>query len=111
MLIWGSKGQRSRSQDCLQICFRICIITVQQSESIFANWATGHGFDPLRPTAAQKSTFLYELFDTHILSHLTIKGYRSCLASVLSRTGMAAAVQAKTISDMIMSMDYVRGLD
>ena len=35
----------------------------------------------------------------------TIKGYRSCLASDLSRTGMVAAVQAKTISDMIMSME------
>ena len=37
--------------------------------------------------------------------HLTIKGYRSCLASVISRTGRAAAVQAKTISDMITSME------
>ena len=37
----------------------------------------------------------------------TIKGYRSCLASVLS-TGKAAAVQAKTISDMIMSVELQR---
>ena len=74
----------------------------------FANWATGHGFDPLGPTAAQIATFVYELFDTHGLSPQTIKGYRSCLASVLSRTGMTAAVQAKTISDMIMSMELQR---
>ena len=74
----------------------------------FANWATGKGFDPLGPTAAQIAAFLYELFDTHVLSPQTIKGYRSCLVSVLSRTGKAAAVQAKTISDMIMSMELQR---
>ena len=27
----------------------------------FANWATGRGFDPLGPTAAQIAAFLYEL--------------------------------------------------
>ena len=52
--------------------------------------------------------FLYYPFDTHGLSPQTIKGYRSCLASVLSRTSNAAAVQAKTISDMIISMDLKR---
>ena len=71
----------------------------------FANWATGQGFDLLGPIAAQIATFLYDLFDTHGLSPQTIKGYRSCLALVLSRTGMAAAVQAKTISYMIISME------
>ena len=50
----------------------------------FTTWATGRGFDQ------------------------TIKGYRSCLASVLRRTGRAAEVQAKTISDMIMSMELQR---
>ena len=74
----------------------------------FANWATGKGFDPLGPTAAQKAAFLYELFDTHDLSPQTIKGYRPCLASVLSRTGREATVQAKTISDMITSMELQR---
>ena len=73
-----------------------------------ANWATGRGFDPLGPTASQIATFLYELFDTHGLSPQNIKGYRSCLASVLRRTGSAAEVQAKTISDMIMSMELQR---
>ena len=48
---------------------------------------------------------LYYPFDTHGLSPQTIKGYRSCLASVLSRTSNAAVVQSKTISDMITSMD------
>ena len=70
----------------------------------FTNWARRKGFDPLGPTAAQIATFLYEFFNTHGLSPQTIKGYRSCSVSVLSRTGKAAAVQAKTISDMIMSM-------
>ena len=74
----------------------------------FANWATGRGFDPHGPTAAQIGAFLYELFDTRGLSPQTIKGYRSCLASVLSRTGKAAEVPAKTISDMIMSMELQR---
>ena len=70
----------------------------------FANWTTGKGFYRLGPGAAQIAAFLYELFDTRGLSPQTIKGYRSCLASVLSHTDKAAAVQAKTISDMIMSM-------
>ena len=74
----------------------------------FANWATGQGFDPLGTTAAQIASFLYELFDTHGLSPQTIKGYRSYLASVLNHTGRAAAVRAKTISDMIMSMELQR---
>ena len=29
----------------------------------FTNWATGRGFDPLGPTAAQIAAFLYELFE------------------------------------------------
>ena len=74
----------------------------------FSNWATRKGFDPLGPTAAQIAAFLYEFFNTHGLSPQTIKGYRSCSASVLSRTGKAAAVHAKTISDMIMSMELHR---
>ena len=74
----------------------------------FTNWATGRGLDPLGPTAAQIAAFLYDLFDTHGVSLQTIKGYRSSLASVLSRTGRAAEVQAKTISDMIMTMELQR---
>ena len=72
----------------------------------FINWATGKGFDPLGPTAAQIAAFLYELFSTHGLLPHTIKGYRSCLASVLSHTGKLAAVQA--ISEMIMSIELQR---
>ena len=59
-------------------------------------------------TAAQIAAFLYEFFNTRGLSPQTIKGYRSCSARVLSRTGKVAAVQANTISDMIMSMELQR---
>ena len=74
----------------------------------FANWATGQGFDQLGLTAAQIAPFLYDLFDTHGLSPQTIKGYRSRLTSVLSCTGKEAAVLAKIISDMIMSLELQR---
>ena len=74
----------------------------------FAHWATGQGIDPLGPTGAQIAACRYYLFDTHGLSPQIIKGYRSCLASVLSRTDKVAAVQAKIISDMIMSMKLQR---
>ena len=74
----------------------------------FAHWATGQGFDLFGPTAAGIAAFLYDLFDTRGLSPQTVEGYRFCLASVLSRTGKAAAVQAKAISDMIMSMELQR---
>ena len=67
----------------------------------------GQGIDPLGPTAGQIVTFLYYLFDTDGPSPQTIKGFRTCLASVLSRRGKAAAVQAKTISD-IASMELRR---
>ena len=66
------------------------------------------GFDSLGPIAAQIATFLYELYNTYGLSPQTIKGYRSCLASVLSHRGRAAEVQAKTISDMVMTMELQR---
>ena len=52
--------------------------------------------------------FLYSLFDTHGLSPQTIKGYRTCLGSVLNRTGKAKVVLHKTISDMITSMELQR---
>ena len=74
----------------------------------FAHWAAGQGIDQLGPIAAQIATFLYYLFDNQGLSPKSIKGYRSCLASVLSHTGMAAAVQAKMMSDMITSMELQR---
>ena len=74
----------------------------------FSNWATRKGFHPLGPTAAQIAAFLYEFFNTLVLSPQTIKRYRSCSASVFSRTGKAAAVQAKTISDMSMSKELQR---
>ena len=58
----------------------------------FARWAAGQGFDPLDPTAAQIASFLFDLFDTHCLSPQTIKGYRTCLGSVLNRSGKARVV-------------------
>ena len=74
----------------------------------FARWAAGQGFDPLDPTAAQIASFLFTLFDTHGLSPQTVKGYRTCLGSVLNRTGKAKVVMHKTISDMIASMELQR---
>ena len=53
---------------------------------------------PLVPHAdAQKAPFLYSILDTHGISPQTVKGYTSCLASVLSRTGRAAMVQDRII--------------
>ena len=69
---------------------------------------TRQGFDPLDPTAAQIASFLFTLFDTHGLSPQTVKGYRTCLGSVLHRTGKAKVVMHKTISDMIASMELQR---
>ena len=74
----------------------------------FARWAAGQGFDPLDPTAAQIASFLFTLFDTHGLLPQTVKGYRTCLGSVLDRTGKAKVVMHKTISDMITSMELQR---
>ena len=64
----------------------------------FARWAAGQGFDPLDTTTSQIASFLFTLFDTHGLSPQTVKGYRTCLGSVLNRTGKAKVVQHKTIS-------------
>ena len=38
----------------------------------------------------------------------TIKGYRTCLGSVLNQTGKAKVVQHKTISGMIPSIELQR---
>ena len=74
----------------------------------FTRWAAGQDVDPLDPTAAQVASFLFELFDTHGLSPRTIKGYRTCIGSVLNRTGRAKVVLHRTISDMIASMELQR---
>ena len=73
----------------------------------FTRWAAGQGFDLLNPSAAQIASILYSLFDTG-LSPQTIKGYRTCLGSVLNRTGKAKVVLHRTISDMIASMELQR---
>ena len=74
----------------------------------FDRWAAGQGFDPLDPTASQIASFLFDLFETHGLSPQTIKGYRTCIGSVLNRTGRARVVLHRTISDMIASMELQR---
>ena len=74
----------------------------------FIHWAAGQGFDLLSNAAAQIAAFLYSLFDTHGLSPQTIKGYRTCLASVLNRTSKAKVVQNRTVSDVISSKELQR---
>ena len=74
----------------------------------FARWAAGQGVDPLNPTAAQVASFLFDLFDTHGLSPQTVKGYRTCIGSVLNRTGKTRVVLHRAISDMIASMELQR---
>ena len=74
----------------------------------FARWAAGQGFDPLNPSASQVASFLFTLFDTHGLSPETVKGYRTCIGSVLNRTGKAKVVLHKTISGLIASMELQR---
>ena len=74
----------------------------------FARRDALQGFDPLDPTAAQIASFLFTLFNTHGLSPQTVKGYRSCLGSVLNRTGKAKVVMHQTICDMIFSMELQR---
>ena len=61
--------------------------------------------DGLRDKVA---SFLFDLFDTHGLSPRTIKGYRTCIGSVLNRTGKTKVVLHRTISDMIASMELQR---
>ena len=68
----------------------------------FASWAAEKGIVPLGPTATQVVT-VFPLQDTRSFTS-TVKGYRSCLGSVLSCTGKAAVVQDRNISDMISSM-------
>ena len=48
------------------------------------------------------------LFEAHGLSPQTVKGYRSCLASVLSHTDRATVLQDRIISDMASSMELER---
>ena len=74
----------------------------------FARWAAGQGVDPLNPTAAQVASFLFDLFDTHGLSPRTIKAYRTCIGSVLNRTGKTRVVLHRAISDIIASMELQR---
>ena len=74
----------------------------------FARWAAGQGVDPLNPTATHVASFLFDLFDTHGLSPRTVKGYRTCIGSVLNRIGKTRVVLHRAISDMIASMELQR---
>ena len=74
----------------------------------FAHSAAEQGIDLLGGTAAQITTFLFSLFETPALSPQIVKGYRSCLASVLSRTSRAAVVQDRIVSAMKSSMELER---
>ena len=65
---------------------------------LFTRWAA----------AAQIASFIYLLFDTHGLSPQTIKGYRTCLGSVLGQTVKAKVILHKTISDIITSIELQR---
>ena len=54
--------------------------------------AAGQGFDPLDPTATRVASFFGSTFDTHSLSS-TVKGYRTCIVSVLNRPGQGGSTQ------------------
>ena len=57
------------------------------------------------PIATQVATFQFAIFRTHGLSPQMAKGYRSCLPLLLCRSGKAAVVHDRIISDMIYSME------
>ena len=67
--------------------------------------AAGQGFDPLDPTATPVASFFGFTFDTHGLSS-TVKGYRTCIVSVLNRPGQGGSTQ--TISDIFTLMEFQR---
>ena len=73
----------------------------------FTRWAAGQGFDPLDPTAAQIASFLFDIL-IPMACPLEVKGYRTCIGSVLNRTGRAKVVLHRAISDMIASMELQR---
>ena len=58
--------------------------------------------------APEIATFLYPLFDTHSLSPQTIRAIEPAQCSAFVRTGKASAVQDRTVSDMIASMELHR---
>ena len=68
----------------------------------------GLRIDPIGPTAAQIATFLFSLYETHGLAPQTVKGHRSCLASVLCRTDRATVVKDRIISNMISCKELAR---
>ena len=83
-----------------------CDTTRQQAFQTRSLGLPRHLGDP-QPIICTMASFLYSLFDTG-LSPQTIKGYRTCLGSVLNRTAKAKVVLHRTISDMIASMELQR---
>ena len=57
------------------------------------------------PTATRVASFFGFTFDTHGLSS-TVKGYRTCIVSVLNRPGQGGSTQ--TISDIFTLMEFQR---
>ena len=89
-----------------EVCLGRKVVPFARMEALMRHYkAAGQGFDP---TAAQIASFLFTLFDTHGLSPQTVKGNRTCLGSVLNRTGKVKVVIHQTISDMIVSMELQR---
>ena len=76
----------------------------------FVGWAAEQGTDLFGPKATQIASFLFSVFKTHSLAPQTVKGYRSCPALVLGRTGKAKLVHGGIISDMktLMELDRPR---
>ena len=68
----------------------------------FTRWATGQGFDPLSPTAAQIASFLFTLFDTHGLSPQSIKGYRKEGAVNFRRSGSTRTTYSSNRKGLVL---------
>ena len=71
----------------------------------FTNWATGQGFDPLGPTAAQIAAFLYDLFDTLVyhqasLKHLALK--------TIFLLAMATAGRRSELQALVFDPKYIQ---
>ena len=66
----------------------------------FANWATGHGFDPLGPTAAQITAFLYELLILKAISDMimSVELQRPRLTPALLQWDLGIVLEAQSKS-------------
>ena len=76
----------------------LCLLTGPQDRELIRACSQSYSLN---------SHFLYPLFDIQGLAS-NDQGYRICLASALIRTGKAAAVQGRTVSSMIATMELQR---